>query len=278
MCPRRESYGSATSWILDRIGYSFAVRRNTLYPPELEEAEDEKERRRILGTIRYVIQVLRNKDMVFLIPKRFVINVPLTLTYYNVKGGSIPMVAEVLRSGGKLSADEARVTAERVINSYYSRFEPFIDDLLEFYQAYRKILIALNEYEVRYSLERRFYEYLPFILIESRERGGVEESDKRVKKRLGRIKQRTLEFLKTVVKIVEQDIGSRAIESLYYRWRMLEDRINELAYDNDPHVESIAGRFLDRVVRYAINILLPAHDESRRLRILHEQESGQATP
>jgi hypothetical protein len=199
--------------------------------------------------------------MVFLIPKRFIVNIPLTLTYYTISN-STSVTVEALRSGGKLEADEAHVVVERIISNYYSYFEPFINNLLKFYQTYRKILITLSNYEVQYSLERKLYEYLLFILIESRGNSGMEKDDKVNRKR------RTLEFLRAIVKTVEQEVGRETIEKLCYRWRELENVIDELSYDDNTHVESIARRFLERTLQYAINILLPAHDEKQKLKEL----------
>jgi len=264
MCPHSKPYGSATLWVLDRISYRLIVRRDALYPPELEEARDEEERRRIQGAIRYVIQALRKKDMVFLIPKRYVINIPLTLTYYKLNN-SILVIAEALRSGGMLEADEAYAIVERVISNYYSYFEHLINSLLKFYQTYRKVLITLGNDEAQYRLESKLYEYLPFILIESMGNSGMVEGDEG-KKRKVRRKRRTLEFLRAIVKTVEQEVGRETIEKLCYRWKELENVVDELSYDDDPHVESIAKRFLERTLQYIINILLPAHDEKQKLR------------
>ncbi len=263
MCSHSKPYGSTTSWVLDRIGCRFVVRRGDLYPPELEEARDEEEKRRIQGTVRYVVQVLRKKGMVFLIPKRFVINIPLTLTYYRLNN-SVLIVAEALRSGGMLEADEAYAIVERVISNYYRYFEPLINNLLKFYQPYRKILITLGNDEVQYRLESKLYEYLPFILIESRGSSGMVEGDEGKKRKVSR-KRRTLEFLRAIVKTVEQEVGKEAIEKLCYRWRELENTIDELSYDDNPHVESITRRFLERTMRYAFVSLLPQQDEIREI-------------
>jgi len=262
-------YGSATLWSLDRIGYNFIVRRENLYPPELEEARDYKERRRIQGAVRYVVQVLRKKNIVFLIPKRFIINIPLTLTYYRINYGinnPVLIVAEVLRSGGKLEEDEARKIVERIVSTYYSYFEPFINKLLKYYQPYRKLVDALSNDEVQNMLERKLHEYLPFILIESRDKSGIGESNESEKRKRVIRKGKMLEFLGAIVKIVEQEIGKEVVENLYYRWRELENVVDELSYDDNPHVESIARRFLERTLQYAINVLLPAHDEKQKLR------------
>ncbi len=215
----RGGYESATSWVLDSVGYNFIVHRSSVYPPELEEIVDEKKRRRVLGAVRYVIQVLRKKNMVFLIPKRFIINIPLVLTYYRIKDGNLAIVAEALRSGGRLDATEARATIERIISDYYDYFNSFINELFKFYQTYRRVVLALNEYGVIYKLEEKLYEYLPFILIESRSRGKIEDEGKVSRRR------RTLEFLRVMVKTIELAVGSETIEKLYHRWRVIEEKL-----------------------------------------------------
>ncbi len=43
-------------------------------------------------------------------------------------------------------------------------------------------------------------------------------------------------------------------------------KVDALSFDYDSHIESISRRFLERTIQYTINILMPAHDESLKLR------------
>lgn len=239
MCPRRESYGSITSWVLNVIGTKFIVRRNDIYPEELEYCSDPKKRRNMLNTVRYVVQALRSKSLIYLVPRRFIINVPLVLIYYRLNNDSLNMVCETaLKKGFYLSHSEARSVAVRIVNDYLPRYKTFVDTLLKVGYLFFKIVSYVGWDEVVGIV----YSYIPHIVSGE----GARPSD--------------------VVEDIRAHIVSHAsreeLEKFRYAWRTVLDSVDTICFDNDPHVESICHRFMDRVLRYTLGVLYPSHYES----------------
>jgi len=248
LSPCRESYESATSWVLDTIAYNFIVRRNSIYPPSIEEYNDAEKGKNLLYTVRYVIQVLRSKSLIFLIPKRFVINIPLVLTYYRLHNDSIEMVYEgALRR--YLSYNDAENLAESLVRNYMPLYMSLIDELLRSAHLYLKIIGHIDWDKVIEIV----HQYIPYII------SGDEAKPPR---------SITEEFRDHISSFVSRKI----INEFRYSWGKVFEEIDRLCFHKDSHVESICRRFLNRVVRYTLYVLFPSYHESKSIFMLSFRE------
>ena len=239
MSPRREDYGSATSRALNTIGTRFIVRRSSIYPEELERCSDLEKRRRMLGNIRYVVQALRSKSLIYLVPRRFIINVPLVLIYYRLNNDSLNLVCETaLRGGFYLSYNEARSVAKRIIECYLPRYKTFIEAVLGAAHLLHEVISRVDWDEVVSIL----YSFIPHIVSGE----GARPSD----------------IVNDIRSYIASQMSREELGDFRYLWRKVLDSVDTICFDKDPHAESICHRFMDRVLRYTLSVLYPSHYES----------------
>ena len=179
--------------------------------------------------------------MIYLIPKRLIINVPLVLIYYMLNNNNLNLVCEnALRGGFYLSYNEARSIAKRIIECYLPRYKTFIEAVLGAAHILHEVISRVDWVEV----DGIVYSYIPHILSGE----GVRPSD----------------IVKDIRSYVVSHISRDELEEFRYLWRTVLDSVGAICSDDDgdPHIESICRRFMDRVVRYTLSVLYPSHYES----------------
>ena len=236
MRPRSEPYEGATSQILNAIATRFIVPRRSIYP------DDPEVRKRMYGTARYVLQVLKSKSLIYIIPRRFIVNVPLVLVYYRLSNGDLERVCEaVLRKGHYLGSREARSVAERIVKEFLPIFKNFTDAVLRAARLHHEVVSRVDWDEVTGII----HSYIPYILSGE----DVRPSD----------------IVDDLRSYITRYISEGELEEFRLAWRGVLDSVESICsvdYDDNPHIESYCRRFMDRVVRYTLSVLYPSHYES----------------
>jgi len=241
LCPRKESYVSATSWVLDAISYKFIVRRASIYPPSIDENIDAEKKENILYTVRYVIQVLRSKSLIFLIPKRFVINIPLVLTYYRLNNANVETVYEFILKK-YLNYNEGKNIMEILIKNYMPLYGVVINELLKAAPLYLEIISNIDWDRIIEIV----HHYIPNIIFD--EGAGLSRS-----------------ITKELRDHILSSASPKIIDEFKYGWSRILSEIDRLCFHKDSHVESICNRFMNRVVQYTLHVLFPSHYESKSM-------------
>ncbi len=251
---------SISSRVLDLIAPRFAVRRGkiTEFVLDIEGGVDADKRRRIQHNVRTILYELRRKNLVYLVPRVLVVNVPLLLFYHKVNGESVGKTATALTSGQiGLKYSRAVEIVKEVIYNYSNTFDDFVAQLIYFRKVHDKLMHVViktirneipqivirkdgktvslddsfrDEEAVRrfiWMLEDTFYHYLLYIVVED------EEKEK--------------EFLSEIRRIFKS-FSEYLYRELVDRWRYLQYSINRLAEDENQRIKSAAKGFLERVV------------------------------
>lgn len=249
---------SITSQLLDFLAYNYAVKRDRINDLFLEGVNDDDEMRRIRYRIRYVLEVLSKKGLIYVVPRRLVINIPLLLFYYKVNKESKKNSAIALRNSAialtsnplSLEYSEAVELVGEVVSKYYDKFDGFISDLLRLHDLHDMLMGNIAEEYVNelddtdrnieavraltQLLEGMFYQYLLYIIVNDEE------------------KQE--EFLNEVRRVFKS-YSEHLTKELEDKWKYIRYSIeHSLAYDRDPRIRSIARNFLERVVSFCLTL------------------------
>jgi len=260
---------SITSQLLDFLAYNYAVKRDRINDLFLEGVNDDDEMRRIRYRIRYVLEVLSKKGLIYVVPRRLVINIPLLLFYYKASGESAENSAIALTSGPLLlKYREAVKLINDVVSKYYDKFNGFIFNLLYFHKLHNMLMGNIAEEiagkvpkktviqggeekthvtepddtdrnieavrELAQQLEDTFYNYLIYIIVND--------------------KKKQEEFLNEVRRLFKS-YSEHLTKELEDKWKDIRYSIEySLAYDRDPRIRSIGRNFLERVVSFCLTL------------------------
>lgn len=258
MSGKRERYALPISpLIVDAIASRFAVRRSKLMDYLGYISDNGRDRyRRILISVRTTLYMLRRKELIHLVPKVLVVNVPLLLFYHYANGKYIGKTATSLTSWQiGLPYPRAVEIANEVVSRYSRVFDAFISQLLYFRKLRDKlmstaikdlaeeiprIVIRLEGGRVveidrdreavetfYHILESRFYHYLLYILVDD--------------------KEKQEEFLDEI-RGVFRSFNKHLLQELTDKWKYLRSTIDKLSEDKDPRIRSTARNFLERVL------------------------------
>ena len=261
----RKSY-SLSRLIIEQLALRWVTRRDFLsriavdfYRGGEDEEVPEERRRSALQQVSNILNQLKRKHLVFIVPRRFVVNVPRILYLYYI---NLPREAraswreglEVERHTKALYAvmgafrenlginfplSEARTIAEKVISMYYDEFHGYLVTLASFIDKASKMLIKINEPDTNEYFNKRLTELVSQYLLDIVAMRGYEE------------------LVAEILELVREVTGYKVVEEVGEKWRLLSSKIHALSYDPDFRIASYARQFLEASINTDVFTSIP---------------------
>lgn len=261
----RKSY-SLSRMIIEQLALRWVTRRDFLsrlavdfYRGGEDEEISEEQRRNALQQVSNILNHLKRKHLVFIVPRRFVVNVPrvLYLYYINLPKGAradrrkrldvkrnekaLYAVMGALREnlGMDFPLSEAREISQRIISLYYEEFYGYLVTLDLFIDRVSKMLVKINEPDTNEYFNRRVTELVSRYLLDIVAMRGYEE------------------FIDEMLGLVREVVGYKLVEEVGEKWRLLTSKIQALSYDPDFRTASCARQFLEASVNADVFTSVP---------------------
>ncbi len=261
----RKSY-SLSRMIIEQLALRLATRRDFLsriavdfYRAAEDEEVSEKRRRSALQQVSNILNQLKRKHLVFVVPRRFVVNVPrvLYLYYINLPKGAradrrkglevelhekaLYAVMEAFREnlGIDFPLSEATEISQKIISLYYEEFYGYLVTLDLFIDRVSKMLVKINEPDTNEYFNGRVTELVSRYLLDIVAMRGYEE------------------FIDKILGLVREVVGYKLVEEVGEKWRLLSGKIQALSYDPDFRAASYARQFLEATVNVDVFTSVP---------------------
>jgi len=238
--------------IIEELALHYVTRRDRLKKTALdfyrggEEGElPERRRKNALQQVSNILNSLKRKHLIHIIPRRFVINIPRTLYLYHIslpkdvrRSSNEPYVEKysyalqkvALAYQGNLGVDfplsDALKIAKEVVKSYYIEFYGYLVVLDQFTDKASKMLYTINRPDVNEHFNRRAIEVISQYLLDIIAGRGYDD------------------FIAEIVKLVREIVGYKLVEEVAERWIILSSKIRALTHDPDSRIASYARQFL----------------------------------
>ncbi len=249
----RKSY-SLSRLIIKQLALRWVTRRDFLsriavdfYRGSEGEEIPEERRRSALQQVSNILNQLKRKHLVFVVPRRFVANVPrvLYLYYINLPKGAktnrrkeldverhekaLYAIMGAFREnlGIDFPLSEAREISRKIISLYYEEFHGYLVTLDSFIDKASKMLTMINEPETNEYFNKRITEIVSQHLLDIVAMRGYDE------------------FVAEILELVREVTGHKLVEEVGERWRLLSSKIPALSEDPDFRVASRARQFLE---------------------------------
>ena len=249
----RKSY-SLSRLIIEQLALHWITRRDSLsklavdfYRNNKDGEVSEKQKRSALQQVSNILNHLKRKNLVFVVPRRFVVNVPriLYLYYINLskearadrrkgleverhkKAFYVVMGAFRENLGIDFPLSEAREISQKIISSYYEEFYGYLVALDLFIDRVSKMLVKINEPDTNEYFNKRVTEIVSQHLLDIVAMRGYEE------------------FIDKILGLVREVAGYKLVEEVGEKWRLLSSKIQALSYDPDFRTASYARQFLE---------------------------------
>jgi len=252
----RKSY-SLSRLIIEQLALRWVTRRDFLsriavdfYRDNENEEVPEERRRSALQQVSNILNQLKRKHLIFIAPRRFVVNVPRVLYLYYInlpkeartdrrKGLKVEQHEKALYAvmgafkenlGIDFPSSEAREISQKIISSYYEEFYGYLVTLDLFIDRVSKMLVKINEPDTNEYFNRRVTELVSRYLLDIVAMRGYEE------------------FIDEMLGLVREVVGYKLVEEVGEKWRLLASKIQALSYDPDFRTASYARQFLEASV------------------------------
>ena len=249
----RKSY-SLSHLIIEQLVVRWVTRRDFLskiavdfYRGDEDEEVSEERKRSTLQQVSNILNQLKRKHLVYIVPRKLVINVPRVLYLYYI---NLPEKARENRHEGlnteqyekalyavtgafrenlgiDYSLSEARELSEKIISSYYEEFYGYLVTLDMFIDKASRLLVKINEPDINEYFNKRVTELVSKHLLDI-------------------IAMRNYEgFIDEILGLFREVAGYKLVEEVGEKWRLLSAKIHAISYDPDFRVVSYARQFLE---------------------------------
>jgi hypothetical protein len=224
-----------------------------------DEEVPENRRRSALQQVSNILNHLKRKHLVFVVPRRFVVNVPRVLYLYYInlpkearadrrKGLGVERHEKALYAimgafrenlGMDFPLSEAREISQKIISLYYEEFYGYLVTLDLFIDSVSKMLVKINEPDTNEYFNKRVAELVSQYLLDIVAMRGYEE------------------FINKILGLVREVVGYKLVEEVGEKWRLLSSKIQALSYDPDFRTASYARQFLEASVNVDVFTSVP---------------------
>ncbi len=249
----RKSY-SLSRMIIEQLALRWITKRDFLsrtavdfYRGSEDEEVPEERRRSALQQVSNILNQLKRKHLVFIVPRRLVVNVPRILYLYYINlprkaradwhiGRKVERHEKALYAvigafrenlGINFPLSEARAIAGKVISMYYDEFHGYLVTLDPFIDKASKMLTRINEPDTNEYFNKRVTEIVSQHLLDIVAMRGYDE------------------LVAEILELVREVTGYKLVEEVGERWRLLSSKIHVLSEDPDFRIASRARQFLE---------------------------------
>jgi len=249
----RKSY-SLSRLVIEQLALRWVTRRGFLsriavdfYRGSEEEKLSEERKGNALQQVSNILNHLKKKCLIHIVPRRFVVNVPRTLHLYYInlpkraKGDryeglriekynqALRVVARAFQEnlGIDFPLSEAQELSKKVITSYYGEFYGYLVALDSFIDKASEMLHRINQPDINEYFNRRVTEIVSRHLLDIIAGRSYEE------------------FIIEILELVRRVTSYKLAEEVAERWRILSSKIHALSHDPDFRTASYARQFLE---------------------------------
>lgn len=261
----RKEY-SLSRIIIEELARHWVVQRNTLSRMAVEfyrESEDkellEKKRLNALQHVSNILNHLKRKDLIYIVPRRLIVNVPRLLYLYHInlpkeakKETKIAIDTEKHKNALHIAASafqenlgitfpllEAYEITRNIIGMYYEKFHGYLVVLDEFTDKAAKMIAKINEPNANEYFNNRVLELVSRYLLDIVAMMRYEE------------------FIDELLRFVREVVGYKEVLEVGEKWRLLTSKIRALSSDPDFRTASYARQFLEASVDVDIVTSVP---------------------
>lgn len=257
---------SLTRMVVEQLALHYVTERDYLSKIAVEfYCETGRKREGALQQVSNILNHLKRKHLIHIVPRRLVINVPRSLYLYYInlskearRDSGEALRVEKYRSAigrvamayqGNLGVDfplsEASKLAEEVVVLYYNEFHGYLVALDAFTDKASILLTAINQPETNEYFNRQVLDVVSRYLLDIIAGKGLDE------------------FIAEIIELVGELASYRLIQEVGEHWRMLSSKITALTRDPDFRTTSYARQFLKTSADADIFAALPLLNEPK---------------
>ena len=249
----RKGY-SLSRMIIEELAMHWVTRRNSLSRIAIEfyrGGEDkeiaEKKRLNALQQVRNILNHLQRKALIYIVPRRLVVNVPRLLYLYHVNlpeeakkdvkeaidtekhKNALHMAALAFQEnlGISFPLSEAYEITRNIVRMYYEKFHGYLVVLDEFTDKARNMITKINRPDTNAYFNNRVLELVSRYLLDIVAMIRYEE------------------FIDELLGLVREVVSYKEVLEVREMWLLLTDKIRALSDDMDFRTASYARQFLE---------------------------------
>ncbi len=251
---------SLARMVVEQLAFHYVTKRDYLSKMAVEfYYEIGREKENALQQVSNILNHLKRKHLIHMVPRKLIINVPRSLYLYHVNlpkearydsdevlhvekyRSAIWKVAEAYQGnlGVEFPLSEALRLAEEVVVSYYDRFHGYLVALDAFTDRASILLAAINQPETNEYFSEQVLKTVSQHLLDIV--AGI----------------RLDEFVAEIVELVREVVGYKLLQEVGERWKILVTKIMALSRDPDFRTASYSRQFLEVSTIYDIITLFP---------------------
>ena len=252
----RKSY-SLSRMIIEQLALHWVTERSFLSKTAVNfyrEDEDEeipaKIRLNALQQVSNILNNLKRKDLIYIVPRKLIVNVPRLLYLYQIKlppnvkrdvreAQKADKYMEALHSaaaafhenlGVNFPISRAYEITRGIVAQYYEKFHGYLVTLDEFTDKSSKIIIRINQANTNGYFSNRVVEIVTKYLLDIVAMTSYNE------------------LIAELMELIREVAGYKLVEEIGERWRALSSKIQALTNDPDFRTASYARQFLQTSV------------------------------
>ena len=249
----RKGY-SLSRMIIEELAKHWVIWRDSLSKTAIEfyrKGEDkeisEKERLSVLQQVRNILYNLKRKALIYIVPRRLVVNVPRLLYLYHVNlpeeakkdvkeaidtekhKNALHMAALAFQEnlGISFPLSEAYEITRNIVRMYYEKFHGYLVVLDEFTDKARNMITKINRPDTNAYFNNRVLELVSRYLLDIVAMIRYEE------------------FIDELLGLVREVVSYKEVLEVREMWLLLTDKIRALSDDMDFRTASYARQFLE---------------------------------
>lgn len=225
----------------------------------LDEEIPTRERRKTLQHLSNILNCLKRKNLIYIIPRKYVINVPRILYLYhvnlpaNIKRGvheirkpdryknAMYITATAIRTrlGVNYPLQDAYNIVRYIVTRHYSKFHGYLVNLDELTSKISRLTTKIIESDTNEYLTNQIVEIIMHHLLDLVARTRYED------------------LINKLLRLLSELAGYKNLEEIGEIWRYLSSKINSLSSDQDFRTASYARQFLEESVNADIATSVP---------------------